>query len=237
MAARTVVMIMTGLASVVIIIGEIRYWFYLLMLLDTGGDVLADSTPQIISGNLVAMINPISWAIFWAISRQQALRAAATDPSAQPDERRWDRMLAFQIGSGIVVALAGVGGGTWPEDGVISVRPSDWWWYALTGGLMLPVCVLLFSLAPVFISTSEMGCVKMLETVLAPVYAYIYLNEEPTTYTLIGGALLVVAIVGHTIAQVKAEKEEAGQEEVCHSNETKADANPLEENTVQVCTT
>ena len=35
------------------------------------------------------------------------------------------------------------------------------------------MCVCLFSLAPSYISTSEMSCIKMMEVVIAPLYAYL----------------------------------------------------------------
>ena len=181
--------------------------------MDAGGDVATNSSHRVIIGNCVAMINPISWAIFWAISRQHALQAETSSKhtadelmdNASGEDKKWDRMLVFQLGSGLLVAVAGAVGGTWPSDGVSSVQPSDWWYYLLTGGFLLPVCILLFSLAPVYISTAEMGCVKMLETVLAPLYAYWYEREEPTIATFIGGSMLIVAIVGHTVAQALSE--------------------------------
>ena len=44
--------------------------------------------------------------------------------------------------------------------------------------------VLLFSLAPMFISTTEMGCIKMLEMGLIPLYGYFYSNEVPAAHTV-----------------------------------------------------
>jgi hypothetical protein len=44
------------------------------------------------------------------------------------------------------------------------------------------------------------GCIKMIETVLAPIYIYFYAGEEPITSTYIGGSILILTIIGHSIA-------------------------------------
>ena len=143
---RTIVMIIFGIFSVGIIIG---------------GDVVLD--PDLTFGNIVALINPISWAFYWAIVREHS--------KAHPQLEKWDRLLALQVGSGIVIILIGIiAYAVNPSDLETTVKPVDWLWYFLLGGIVLPVCLLLFSLAPVYITTAEMGCVKMIETVLASIY-------------------------------------------------------------------
>ena len=76
---------------------------------------------------------------------------------------------------------------------------------------MLPVCLLLFSLAPVYITTAEMGCVKMIETVLAPIYIYLC-SEEPASSTYVGGSILIATIIGHSIAAIRDQKSQTSEE-------------------------
>ena len=176
---RTIVMIIFGLASVGIIIG---------------GDVVLD--PDLTFGNIVALINPISWAFYWAIVREHS--------KANPQLEKWDRLLALQVGSGVVIVIIGtIAYLVDPSDLQNTVEPIDWLWYFLLGGIVLPVCLLLFSLAPVYITTAEMGCIKMIETVLAPIYIYLYSGEEPVSSTYIGGIVLVSTIIGHSVAAIR----------------------------------
>ena len=92
------------------------------------------------------------------------------------------------------------------------MKPIDWLWYFLLGGVVLPVCLLLFSLAPVYITTAEMGCIKMIETVLAPLYIYLYSGEKPVTSTYIGGIILITTIIGHSIAAIRDQKSQTSEE-------------------------
>ena len=39
----------------------------------------------------------------------------------------------------------------------------------------------------------------MIETILAPIYIYLYAGEEPIGSTYIGGTILIATIVGHSI--------------------------------------
>lgn len=124
---RTLIMIIFGLISVGIIVA---------------GDVNLD--PRYTLGNIVALINPISWSFFWAIGREHS--------KANPGQDKWDRLLSLQIGSGIVIVIVGcVAYLMNPIDLETTVRPIDWLWYLLLGGIILPLCLLLFSLAPIYI--------------------------------------------------------------------------------------
>ena len=42
----------------------------------------------------------------------------------------------------------------------------------------------------------------LLETVLAPVWVWMIFGEEPTTRSLIGGVILVTALVAHSLWQL-----------------------------------
>ena len=64
---------------------------------------------------------------------------------------KWDDVLLFQLGYGLLCAASGGLGnalaGIWSEQAA-TVLPSDWIFYWVFGGVCLPVCVLLFSVAP-----------------------------------------------------------------------------------------
>jgi hypothetical protein len=60
----------------------------------------------------------------------------------------------------------------WGEQ-VDSVQGSDAPIY-IVFGMYIPVVLVLFSLAPRFIATAEMGCIKQLETLCTPFWVYLY---------------------------------------------------------------
>ena len=83
---------------------------------------------------------------------------------------------------------------------------------------MLPACVALFSTAPMYISTTEMGIIKMLEMVLIPIYGYFYTGEVPTTASWVGGTLLILTLSVHAFLSIREQSEqqqEQQQEQRC----------------------
>ena len=70
------------------------------------------------------------------------------------------------------------------------ISSTDWGVYFLFGGVILPTTCLLFSAAPIFISTTLMGCIKQLEMVLIPIYGYLYEGEIPRTEAILGASFL-----------------------------------------------
>ena len=45
----------------------------------------------------------------------------------------------------------------------------------------------------------------MIETILAPIYIYLYAGEEPIGSTYIGGTILIATIIGHSIVALREE--------------------------------
>jgi drug/metabolite transporter (DMT)-like permease len=52
------------------------------------------------------------------------------------------------------------------------------------------------------------GLITLLEVVLGPVWVWLALDERPSTYTLVGGAIVIVAIVVQTRAAPPAAPDE-----------------------------
>ena len=53
---------------------------------------------------------------------------------------------------------------------------------------------MLLFLGPRYIHASRVTLIALLEAVLAPVWAWIFLGEQPHMYTIIGGAVILRAI-------------------------------------------
>lgn len=87
--------------------------------------------------------------------------------------------------------------------GLVSIWPATWgghdastWWAIVAMGVVSgPVSRVLLATAPRYLPASEVGLFAPIETVLAPVWAYLAFDEVPRARTVAGGALIVVVVV------------------------------------------
>jgi drug/metabolite transporter (DMT)-like permease len=66
----------------------------------------------------------------------------------------------------------------------------------------MPISFFCLAAAPRYISGAEVAMFYLLETVLAPVWVWIVFSETPSRNSLIGGTILVVALVAHSLWQL-----------------------------------
>ena len=89
---------------------------------------------------------------------------------------------------------------TWPE-GFAMQAPG---WALLDGLVMMPLAFWLLATAPRFLPAAEVGMFYLLETVLAPVWMWMIFREVPSTATLLGGTLIIGALLVHSLAGLHA---------------------------------
>lgn len=77
----------------------------------------------------------------------------------------------------------------------LALTPVQFGWMALLGLLILPVSFGLLTLAPIYLSAAEVGLVVLLETVLGPLWVWLVMDEAPSGHALIGGAIVITALV------------------------------------------
>ncbi|WP_081158047.1 DMT family transporter [Ensifer aridi] len=76
--------------------------------------------------------------------------------------------------------------------------------YILFNGLvMIPLAFFCLATGPRYLSAPEVGMFYLLETILAPIWVWIVFSEVPTRQTLLGGAILVLALFGHSLWQMR----------------------------------
>ncbi len=75
-------------------------------------------------------------------------------------------------------------------------------WILLNGVLIYPLAFICLAIAPRFISGPEVAMFYLLETVLTPVWIWMIFSEVPTRQSLIGGSLLIVTLVAHSVWQL-----------------------------------
>lgn len=73
-------------------------------------------------------------------------------------------------------------------------------------GFGLACIYLSFSIAPKFISGAQVGLISLLETVIGPLWCFAIYDETPPPATLIGGAILLVAVASHEVLAMRQEK-------------------------------
>jgi len=77
-------------------------------------------------------------------------------------------------------------------------------WLAALGIGQIGLGFALLSVGARLIPAAQVGIITLLEVVLGPVWVWLVLNERPSTLTLVGGAIVIVAIVIQTRGEPRA---------------------------------
>lgn len=83
-------------------------------------------------------------------------------------------------------------------------RIDDPVWIVLNGALVIPLAFFCLANGPRYIPGPEVAMFYLLETVLAPVWVWMIFSEVPTTASLIGGTILIVTLIAHSLWQLHA---------------------------------
>lgn len=75
-------------------------------------------------------------------------------------------------------------------------------WIVFNGLVVMPVSFWCLATGPKYISAPEVSMFFLLETVMAPIWVWIIFAETPTTATLIGGVIMITALIGHSLWQL-----------------------------------
>ena len=54
-----------------------------------------------------------------------------------------------------------------------------------------------------YISASEVSLLMIIETIMAPIWVWIFLNEIPSSYTFIGGSIIIATLIVNSIYTLK----------------------------------
>jgi drug/metabolite transporter (DMT)-like permease len=81
------------------------------------------------------------------------------------------------------------------------ISSGDVGWLAALGIGQIGLGFALLTVGARLIPAAQVGLITLLEVVLGPLWVWLALDERPSTYTLVGGAIVIVAIVIQTRAQ------------------------------------
>jgi drug/metabolite transporter (DMT)-like permease len=79
-----------------------------------------------------------------------------------------------------------------------AIGGDDFLWLAALGIGQIGLGFALLTVGARLIPAAQVGLITLLEVVLGPLWVWLALNERPTTLTLVGGAIVIVAIVIQT---------------------------------------
>jgi drug/metabolite transporter (DMT)-like permease len=82
-------------------------------------------------------------------------------------------------------------------------------WIILDGGVMMPLAFWCLATGPRYLSGAEVGMFYLLETILAPVWIWMIFSEVPSATTLLGGAIMIIALFSHSLWQVRSRSRSA----------------------------
>ncbi len=80
------------------------------------------------------------------------------------------------------------------NDNIFDITLENLQWLFLMGFIQIPLAMYLIFLATKYITSAEVSLFSIIETVLAPVWLWLVLGELVPKMTIIGGALVVIAI-------------------------------------------
>lgn len=67
------------------------------------------------------------------------------------------------------------------------------------GSAQFGVGFLLITIGTRFVPAAEVALLTLTETVLAPIWVWLFVNEVPSVYTLVGGVIVLAAVVGQAV--------------------------------------
>ena len=74
-------------------------------------------------------------------------------------------------------------------------------WLALLGGGQMALGLVLLTVGARLITAAQVALITLLEVVLGPIWVWLAYAERPDTATLVGGAIVIVAIAFQTRAE------------------------------------
>ncbi len=125
------------------------------------------------SGNIVAFVMPITFAILILIVRRY--------PHVD--------MVPLQLVAGIVAMIIGFLAST-----KISISLNDMFLAFLSGTFQIGLGFILITIGARKTLSAMVGIIMLTEAILGPLWAWLFVNENPSFYVLIGGSIIIFAV-------------------------------------------
>jgi drug/metabolite transporter (DMT)-like permease len=76
-------------------------------------------------------------------------------------------------------------------------------WVVFDGAVMIPLAFWCLATGPKYLTGPEVGMFYLLETILAPIWVWMIFVEVPSARTLLGGMILITALIGYSLWQMR----------------------------------
>ncbi len=74
----------------------------------------------------------------------------------------------------------------------------------MTMGLLIsPISRVLLGNGAIYISASEVSLLMIIETIMAPIWVWIFLDEVPSFYTFVGGTIIIATLIVNSLYSLK----------------------------------
>ena len=73
----------------------------------------------------------------------------------------------------------------------------------LMGLLISPLSRVILGNGAIYISASEVSLLMIIETIMAPIWVWIFLDEVPSFYTFIGGSIIIATLIANSLYSLK----------------------------------
>jgi drug/metabolite transporter (DMT)-like permease len=118
-------------------------------------------------------------------------------------EKRYS-MIPTLIGGGLMMS-----GFALLRSGNILLADEQWLWTAILCLLIVPAAFILITLGAKRIPAAEVSMLMLLETVIGPLWVWIFLNLAPNAAALQGGSVVIITLIVHTWLRMKMHKRAA----------------------------
>ena len=94
----------------------------------------------------------------------------------------------------------------------LALTPQQFGYLAVNGALVMPLSTVLLALGPRYIPAAEVAMFILLETVLAPIWVWLVVSEVPSSHSLIGGAIIITTLAGHSLSRLLRRNTQSAQQ-------------------------
>ena len=146
--------------------------------------------PQDVTGNILALASGFCFALYFLSLRH-------------PRAREVNRASSVIYGNTLAVLMTA----PWGLASMTSLTTHDLIGVAYLGVIQLGVSYTLFTVGMTHgVRSLDAGIICYIEPVLNPVWVFLVLGERPSAWALLGGAIIIVAVISHTLLDARGKR-------------------------------
>ena len=115
---------------------------------------------------------------------------------------------SYLIVAGVITALIALYNGADPT----TLKGDSILFMAVLGCLVVPGSGLCIARAPKYLPAAQTGMILLLEILLGPLFVYLALGEQPSSNDIMGGALVLLTLIVHTLWELRLQNRAAQTE-------------------------